>query len=134
MAQTFPNQIVLGLDARDGLVATHGWLQTSHQTAIEVAQGFVGLPLAGLVFTDIARDGMMNGPNLGSLVELAQAVPIPVIASGGVCDEEHVRQLRHWGMAGAIIGRALYEDKLSLPRALAIAAGRDPDAPQEPAA
>ena len=132
MAQTFPDRIVIGIDAREGMVATHGWLETSSQTVIDVARGFIGLPLAGVVFTDIARDGMMNGPNIGELVELAQAVPIPVIASGGVCEEEHVRQLRHWNMAGCIIGRALYENSLSLPRVLAIAAGRDPD--QEPPA
>ncbi|MCE9530285.1 MAG: 1-(5-phosphoribosyl)-5-[(5-phosphoribosylamino)methylideneamino]imidazole-4-carboxamide isomerase [Planctomycetes bacterium] len=118
MAFKYPQKIVLGLDARDGLVATHGWLTVSTVTVLEMAQQFSKWPLAAIVFTDIARDGMMAGPNVEALAELAAAVPLPVIASGGVTTMDDVRRLLGHNLAGCIIGRALYEGTLNLTEVL----------------
>ena len=116
-----PWRMVLGLDARDGMVATHGWFNTSEVSALDMARRFEDWPLAGIVFTDIARDGMLTGPNVPALVELSRIVEIPVIASGGVSTLEHVRELRDNGLVGCIIGRALYEGQLDLSAVLALA-------------
>jgi len=118
--ERFPNQIVLGLDAREGKVATHGWLETSDSTAMGVARQFEDTPLAGIVYTDISRDGMLNGPNVESLDEMARWVRIPVIASGGITTLADVRKLLEHDLAGAIIGRALYEGQLDLRDVLAL--------------
>lgn len=117
-----PGRLVLGIDARDGMVATDGWLDTSSTSAVELAQQFRGEPLAALIYTDIATDGMLSGPNVPAMTEMQQAVEIPVVASGGVTTAEDVRQLASVPMAGCIIGRALYEGTLTLPDAL-VAAG-----------
>jgi phosphoribosylformimino-5-aminoimidazole carboxamide ribotide isomerase len=114
MAQSYPKQIVLGLDARDGKVATEGWLHTSDITVLDVARQFASWPLHSIVFTDIARDGMLSGPNTDALAALASAVSLPVIASGGVTTLENVRELLAHNLAGCIIGRALYEGKIDL--------------------
>jgi phosphoribosylformimino-5-aminoimidazole carboxamide ribotide isomerase len=124
MCTKFPNRLALALDARDGFVATDGWLQTSRIRATDLAQQFADLPLAALVYTDIARDGMMSGPNFEGVAEMKDAVRIPVIASGGVTTAEDVRRLARIGVAGCIIGRTLYEGKLTI--AEAIAASREP--------
>lgn len=120
LAQTYPYRIVLGLDARDGKVATHGWLSTSEASVLEMVREFANWPLAAIVFTDISRDGMLTGPNFAALEELSAAVPLPVIASGGVSTLEHVRQLAGRKLAGCIIGRALYEGQLDLSAVLAV--------------
>ena len=122
MAQSFPNQIVLGLDARDGKLATHGWVNTSEKSLIEVASEFGNWPLHSIVYTDIARDGMMQGPNVDGLAELASAVPLPVIASGGVTTLDNVRDLMAKNLFGCIIGRALYEGQLELSAVLELLA------------
>jgi len=122
MAQSFPNQIVLGLDARDGKLATHGWVNTSEKSLIEVASEFGNWPLHSIVYTDIARDGMMRGPNVEGLAELAVAVPLPVIASGGVTTLDNVRDLLAKNLFGCIIGRALYEGQLELSAVLELLA------------
>jgi phosphoribosylformimino-5-aminoimidazole carboxamide ribotide isomerase len=114
MAQAYPRRIVLGLDARDGKVATHGWLNTSEASVLEVAREFANWPLYAIVYTDIARDGMLAGPNVEGLAALAGAVPLPVIASGGVTTLDNVRELIEHGVFGCIIGRALYEGKIDL--------------------
>jgi phosphoribosylformimino-5-aminoimidazole carboxamide ribotide isomerase len=114
MAQTYPKRIVLGLDARDGKVATHGWLNTSEASVLDVAREFANWPLYAIVYTDIARDGMLEGPNVDGLAALAGAVPLPVIASGGVTTLDNVRELVDRGVFGCIIGRALYEGKIDL--------------------
>jgi phosphoribosylformimino-5-aminoimidazole carboxamide ribotide isomerase len=114
MAYLHPEQVVVGLDARDGKIATHGWLETSEATVLELARQFANWPLAAIVFTDISRDGMLAGPNVEALAELAEAVPLPVIASGGISTLEHVRELIACKLAGCIIGRALYEGQLDL--------------------
>ena len=122
LAQAFPGQIVLGLDARDGKVAVRGWLETSPLNAIDVAKRHEHLPLAGIVYTDIAKDGMMSGPNIPALAEMVRAVRLPVIASGGVSNAGDVREAAAAGAAGCIVGRALYEGSVTL-AAAADAAG-----------
>jgi phosphoribosylformimino-5-aminoimidazole carboxamide ribotide isomerase len=121
LCRRFPGRVVLGLDARDGKVATDGWLADSGTTALDLARRCAAWPLAALVYTDIRRDGMLAGPNTEALAELAAAVPLPVIASGGVTTLEDVRRLARLGLAGCIIGRALYEGRLDLAQAIATA-------------
>jgi phosphoribosylformimino-5-aminoimidazole carboxamide ribotide isomerase len=127
MCAKFPNQLALGIDARGGLVATHGWLETSDAKAVDLAKQFENEPLAALIYTDIATDGMLQGPNLAAMREMAAAVRLPVIASGGVSCAADVRALVDTGVAGCIVGRALYENRLTLTEALA-AAGEPPGA------
>jgi len=117
MCRDFPGKLVLGIDARDGLVATDGWLRTSELSAIELAERFADEPLAAIVYTDIATDGMMAGPNVEAMGQLQAAVKTPVIASGGVTTVSDVARLADVGMAGCIIGRALYEGKLTITEA-----------------
>jgi phosphoribosylformimino-5-aminoimidazole carboxamide ribotide isomerase len=121
MCRKFPHQLVVGIDARDGRVATDGWLETSQVEATTLAERFAEERIAGIVYTDIARDGMMEGPNLKAMAEMASAVAVPVIASGGVTTAEDVRRLASTGVAGCIIGRSLYEGSLTLSDALAAA-------------
>src|SRR5262249_31605635 len=109
-----PQRIVLGIEPRTGQVATGGWLQVSDCSALDLARRCADWPLAALVYTDIGRDGMLAGPNLEALAELSRAVPLPVIASGGVTTLDDVRRLARLKLAGCIIGRALYEGKLDL--------------------
>lgn len=125
LCRQFPNKIVLGLDARDGKVATAGWLRVSDCLALDLARRCADWPLAAIVYTDISRDGMLTGPNLKGLAELAAAVSVPVIASGGVTTLEDVRQLAQLNLAGCIIGRALYEGRIDLPAAIALAQAKD---------
>ncbi len=125
-AERFPGRIVLGLDARDGKVAVRGWVETSAETAIDVARRFEDLPLAGIVYTDIEVDGTLRGPNLAATEALARATRIPVIASGGIGSLEHIRAVARMepaGVTGVIVGRALYTGDVKLADALAIAGG-----------
>ncbi len=115
-----PGRIVLGLDARDGFVATDGWTSTSRVRAADLLNQVQDAPLAAVVYTDIARDGMMGGPNTDAIAELRAATQLPVIASGGVSTLEQVRRLAEAGTFGCVIGRALYEGSISLPEALAL--------------
>jgi phosphoribosylformimino-5-aminoimidazole carboxamide ribotide isomerase len=121
VVRRFPRQLALGIDAKQGLVATDGWLETSTQRAIDLAQQFAREPIAAIIYTDIARDGMLAGPNLEAMQEMNEAVEVDVIASGGVTNADDVRNLAKIGMAGCIIGRALYENTLTLADALAAA-------------
>src|SRR5262249_46334163 len=109
VCRRFPDQIVLGIDAKQGRVATDGWLEVSEQSALRLARQCANWPLVALIYTDISRDGMLAGPNFDALAELAAAVPIPVIASGGITTLDDVCRLAQFGLAGCIIGRALYE-------------------------
>jgi phosphoribosylformimino-5-aminoimidazole carboxamide ribotide isomerase len=118
MCRTYPQRLVLGIDARDGRVATRGWLQTSSVSAVELARMFASEPLAAIVYTDISRDGMLSGPNVAAISEMCAAVSLPVIASGGVSSREDIVQLAAIPAAGCIIGRALYEGRLSLAEAM----------------
>lgn len=126
MIQEFPGKLVLGIDARDGIVATDGWQKTSTTRAIDFAKRFEAEQLAAIVYTDIACDGMMGGPNLAAMGAMKQAVRLPVIASGGVTSATDVAALAAIPMAGCIIGRALYEGKIKLPEALAAARNSAP--------
>lgn len=122
MAAEFPGRVVLGLDARDGRVAVRGWIDTSPVTAVAVARRHAGLPLAAIVYTDIATDGMLSGPNLAALEEMIAATPLPVVASGGVASADDICRVAEIGAAGCIVGRALYDGTLTLAAAL-VAAG-----------
>lgn len=121
VCRRFPNQLVLGIDARNGRVATDGWLETSETPAAQLAKQFEHQPLAAIVYTDIATDGMLAGPNLAAMREMNESVRLPLIASGGVTTAEDVAQLAALGVAGCIIGRSLYEGRLTLQAALAAA-------------
>ena len=123
MCGRFPGKLVLGIDAREGQVATDGWLETSDVAAVDLAGQFADEPIAAIVYTDIDTDGMLSGPNVEAMARMQAAVDLPVIASGGVASREDVARLAGAGMAGCIIGRALYEGTLTLPDALASAAG-----------
>jgi phosphoribosylformimino-5-aminoimidazole carboxamide ribotide isomerase len=124
-ARRHPGRVAVGIDARDGRVAVQGWLESSDVAAVDLARRFEDAGVAAIVYTDIARDGMGTGPNLKQTAALAAAVAIPVIASGGVGSEDDVRRscaLAERGVAGLIVGRALYTGALDLGRALEIAA------------
>jgi phosphoribosylformimino-5-aminoimidazole carboxamide ribotide isomerase len=123
--RAFPGRVALGLDARDGFVATEGWAETSDVTARDLALRFADAGAAAIIFTDIARDGMLTGSNVELTAELARAVPIPVIASGGLASVADIVALRAAGagIAGAILGRALYDGRVEPAAALAAARG-----------
>jgi phosphoribosylformimino-5-aminoimidazole carboxamide ribotide isomerase len=124
-ALRFPGRIGVGIDARDGRVAVEGWIETSGLDALEVAKRFEDAGVAAIIHTDIARDGMQSGPNFEATARLAAGVEIPVIVSGGVGSEEDVRAAVRYagqGIAGLIVGRALYTGAVDLGRALEIVA------------
>ena len=112
----FPQRIVLGLDARDGRVAVEGWTAVSDSKAVDLLKELSGCPIAAVIYTDIARDGMLNGPNLSALKEIVEFSSFPVIASGGIMSLEDLRAVRSIGpkIEGAIVGKALYDGKLDL--------------------
>ncbi len=117
----YPGHIIVGLDARDGKVAIDGWSKLSQHGVIDMAQHFERDGVEAIIYTDIGRDGMMRGVNVDSVVELARAVTVPVIASGGVTDLADIEALcavASEGVSGVVIGRALYEGSLDLPTAL----------------
>lgn len=118
MCGKFPGRLALGLDARGGMVATEGWLENSHTSAVELVGQFAGEPLAAVIYTDIDTDGMLGGPNLTALAEMKDAIDLPLVASGGITTCDDVGRLAELGVDGCIIGRALYEGKLSLTDAL----------------
>jgi phosphoribosylformimino-5-aminoimidazole carboxamide ribotide isomerase len=120
-AGAFPGRIVVGLDARDGKVAVEGWAATAELSAVDLARRFEDAGVAAIVYTDVARDGMLKGLNLDATIALADAVSIPVIASGGLASIDDVRALlaaRAQKLAGAIVGRALYDGRLNAAEAL----------------
>ncbi|MEM8843668.1 MAG: 1-(5-phosphoribosyl)-5-[(5-phosphoribosylamino)methylideneamino]imidazole-4-carboxamide isomerase [Pseudomonadota bacterium] len=120
----FPGHIIVGLDAKNGKVAIDGWSKLSHHDVIDIAQHFEADGVAAIVFTDVSRDGMMQGLNVESTVELAASIHIPVIASGGVTDIKDIKNLcatDEEGIVGVIVGRALYEGTIDLAEAHKIA-------------
>jgi phosphoribosylformimino-5-aminoimidazole carboxamide ribotide isomerase len=122
-AKKFPGRVAVGLDARDGKVAVQGWAETSEVTALEIAQRFEDAGVAAIIFTDIARDGLLKGLNLDATLALADRISIPVIASGGLASIEDVKAMlapRAKKLAGAIAGRALYDGRLDPSAALAL--------------
>lgn len=129
----FPDRIIVGIDARNGKVATRGWLETSEVLAINLAQQMAKLGASAIIYTDIHRDGTLQGPNLDALRDLANAINIPVIASGGVSsitDLLNLLALEPQGVKGAIVGRAIYTGDISLREAIqAVGNGRWQDVP-----
>ncbi|MCA9213104.1 MAG: 1-(5-phosphoribosyl)-5-[(5-phosphoribosylamino)methylideneamino]imidazole-4-carboxamide isomerase [Planctomycetales bacterium] len=121
MAEKFPGKLVLGLDARDGQVATDGWLETSDVDATDMAKRFEQLPIAAIVYTDIARDGMMVGPNVDAMKKMNDAVNVEVVASGGVSKAADITDLKNAGMPACIVGRALYDKAVTLPEIIELA-------------
>jgi len=122
-AKKFPGRVAVGLDAREGKVAVEGWAETSQVTALEIAQRFEDAGVAAIIFTDIARDGLLKGLNLDATIELANRISIPVIASGGLASIEDVKAMltpRARKLAGAVAGRALYDGRLDPAAALAL--------------
>ncbi|ARU31155.1 1-(5-phosphoribosyl)-5-[(5-phosphoribosylamino)methylideneamino] imidazole-4-carboxamide isomerase [mine drainage metagenome] len=120
----FPGQIIVGLDAKDGKVAVDGWSKLTHHDVIDLARKFQDYGVEGVIYTDIGRDGMLSGVNIEATVKLAQALTIPVIASGGITNLDDVRKLcavEHEGIMGAITGRAIYEGTLDFTAAQALA-------------
>ena len=122
-AKAFAGRVAVGLDARDGWVAVEGWAQTSQLTVLEIARRFEDAGVAAIIFTDIARDGLLKGLNLDATIALAEEISIPVIASGGLASIEDVKAMlmpRAKKLAGAIAGRALYDGRLDTAKALAL--------------
>jgi phosphoribosylformimino-5-aminoimidazole carboxamide ribotide isomerase len=118
LAEFGPERIALGLDARDGIVRTHGWKEDTGITAVEMGQQWAAKGVRRVIFTDVSRDGMGTGPNLDATVELAQATGMHVIASGGVASLEDIQRTHEASLSGVIIGRALYEGSVVLEEAL----------------
>ena len=124
-ASAFPGGIVVGVDARDGFIATQGWADISDVSVIDMARRFEDAGVAALLFTDVGRDGMLTGCNVEATVDLVRAVDVPVIASGGVKGIGDIRMLSLFakdGIEGVITGRALYDGRLDLATALVVAA------------
>ncbi len=124
--KAFPNRIMVGIDARKGMVAIEGWTQTTEQKAVEMAKGIEGPGLAGIIFTDIHKDGMQTGPNIEETKRMAESVSTPIIASGGVGNINDIKalaKLEPLGVVGIITGRALYDGRLDLKQALEVARG-----------
>jgi phosphoribosylformimino-5-aminoimidazole carboxamide ribotide isomerase len=121
--ERYPGRIIIGIDARDGLVSVQGWTEDTATTAIDFARQLDESSVAAIVFTDISRDGMLTGPNIESTVELARSIKIPVIASGGLSSLDDIRRLlkvKQHGIMGAITGRALYTGDLDLGECIAL--------------
>ena len=127
-SQEFPGRILVGVDVKRGKVAINGWTDISEVTPEEIFESFKSYPLAEVIFTEISRDGMLDGPNLTALEQAVRASPFPVIASGGVTRVEDIHAVKQLGpkIAGVIIGKALYEGKLDLSSALKAACGDGP--------
>ena len=118
-----PGRVAVGIDARDGMVAVEGWTETSATTALDLAKRFRDSGLAVIIYTDISRDGAMQGPNIESTVELAKAISVPVIASGGVSSMADLEALKKAGqglLQGVISGRALYDGRIDLAAAIGL--------------
>jgi phosphoribosylformimino-5-aminoimidazole carboxamide ribotide isomerase len=124
-AKAYPNRVAVGIDAREGKVAVEGWAESSSLSAVELAKRFEDAGVAAIIFTDIARDGMLEGVNVVATAELARAVSIPVIASGGVGSVQDIKALASAGanIAGVVIGRALYDGRINPKAALKAAGG-----------
>lgn len=118
--KNFEDNVVIGIDAKDGMVAIEGWEKTSEFKAVDFAKKMESLGAKTIIYTDIARDGMLNGPNLKAMEEMVKAVNIDVIASGGVGKIEDIKNLKQVGVSGAIVGRALYTGDVDLRQAIEI--------------
>jgi len=113
----FPNQVVVGIDAKNGLVATEGWIETSEVKAVDLAKKFEDCGVSAIIYTDISKDGTLSGPNIKETVEIATRIKIPVIISGGISGDNdilEIKKLSNKNIAGAIVGRALYDKKIDV--------------------
>ena len=127
--QRFPGRIILAIDARKGFVAVEGWTEQTRVTPAELAKDYEKAGISAIIYTDIQRDGMRTGPNVEATRALAQAVEVPVIASGGISDMDDIKQLltlARWGVTGMITGKAIYEGTLDLEEAVKLAKGTNP--------
>lgn len=123
----FPGRILVGIDAKNGMVAVQGWAEVTGVTATELARRFEGFGVSAIIYTDISRDGMMQGPNIGATRALAESISIPVIASGGVSslkDIENLMAVETSGVTGVITGKAIYTGAIKLAEAVALARKR----------
>jgi phosphoribosylformimino-5-aminoimidazole carboxamide ribotide isomerase len=122
LSTEYPGEVVLAVDARDGLVAVDGWTQATRARATDLVRSFADVPLAGVLYTDVARDGTRSGPNVEATLEIAGCTPAPVMASGGVGSLDDLRALAARGIAACIVGRALYDRVFTLEEAVLAAA------------
>lgn len=120
-APEFDHKLILAVDAKDGVIATRGWTQSAGRRAVDVARDVSDWPLGALLYTDVSKDGMLQGPNFEQTRLLAEAGRVPVIASGGVGKIEHIHELKKLPVWGAIVGRSLYEGTVDLREAIAVA-------------
>lgn len=118
VSRRFPGKINVGIDAKDGMVVTQGWVEVSGVPATQMVRTLAGLPLGEIIYTDIERDGMLQGPNLKRLEEMRDASPFPLIASGGVTTLENIRDCKALKCFGAIVGKAFYDGRMELKEAL----------------
>lgn len=121
LARAHPGKINVGIDAKGGKVVTKGWLQTSDVLATAMVKDLAALPLGEIIYTDIDKDGMLEGPNLKQLEDMKRASPFPLIASGGVTTPENIRRCKELGCFGAIVGKAFYDGRMTIEEALAAA-------------
>lgn len=119
-ARQFPGLIILGIDAKDGLVATNGWDKTSRETAIDLVKKFSGCAVESVIYTDIAKDGMLTGMNFLAIQEMQEKCGFPVIASGGLASLEDIQKLKEMGVHGVIAGKAVYEGRFTVGEALQV--------------
>jgi phosphoribosylformimino-5-aminoimidazole carboxamide ribotide isomerase len=117
LAAKYPGRVAIGVDVREGMVATHGWVKTSELTPTDMLKMLAGAPLAAYIYTDVLRDGMNTGPNVAAIERFAKASPHPVIGSGGVSSLEDLRRLARTGIHGVVVGRALYDRRFTLAEA-----------------
>jgi len=115
----FHESIVIGIDAREGYVATHGWLQDTELTAVGLAESMAQLGVRRFIYTDISRDGTLTEPNFSAIAEMINNIRLPVIAAGGISSLNHLRMLKKLGAEGAIVGKALYTGDINLKQTLA---------------
>jgi len=118
LANEHPGRVVVAVDARDGIVAVDGWTHATRVRAVDLVRSMAGVPLAGVLYTDVARDGTGVGPNVEGTAELAALGGVPVLASGGVGSLDHLRALAARGIGACIVGRALYEGAFTLDEAI----------------
>jgi phosphoribosylformimino-5-aminoimidazole carboxamide ribotide isomerase len=124
--EKFPGRIIVGIDAKNGMVAVQGWAEVTGITAVELARKFEGFGVAAIIYTDISRDGMLKGPNIEATRQLAEAITIPVIASGGLStlkDIENLKAIESSGVTGVITGKAIYSGAINLAEAIRVGRG-----------
>ncbi|OGL47344.1 MAG: 1-(5-phosphoribosyl)-5-[(5-phosphoribosylamino)methylideneamino]imidazole-4-carboxamide isomerase [Candidatus Schekmanbacteria bacterium RBG_16_38_10] len=123
LCKSYPGKIIVGIDAKNGMVAIKGWVEITEKKAIELAKEYENLGVAGIIYTDISKDGMMIGPNIDAIKEFASAINIPVIASGGVSnidDLKKIAEISHYRIKGVIVGKALYTGAIDLREAIRV--------------